>query len=230
MFISVASGETFNIILLVKSVSFLFYLLSHMEYVIVKEKSYSLLFFHFGNILGLRWLNFPWHALFMTCGWITYMHALVVDVQTSAQHMYFDPLPLCPLCPLRTNQKQPEGNLPRGRRARKPQTGLPKWDGPFKRGRQRQPHCPSEAHVRGSPRLPRDPGYAAVRHGQEEGGLPGASEAEIPPSCLSDHGPPGKAARAGQWVERGLGVQCCLFGLTLLRWSELKYKSVVSFI
>lgn len=126
----------------------------------------------------------------------------------------FDPLSLCHLCHLRTKQEQPEGNLARGRRAREPQAGLPKWDAPYERRRQRQPDCPSEAHVRGSPQLPRDPGYAAIRHGQEEGGLPGASEAEIPSSCLSDHGPPGKTAGAGQWVERGLDMEChCLVGL-----------------
>lgn len=146
----------------------------------------------------LRWRNVPSHALAVSYRRITYKDALVVDVNISVQHIRFDPLPLCPLCPARTIQEQPEGNLPRGRRARKPQTGLTKWDGPFKRGRQRQSHCPAKAHVRGSPRLPRDPRYAAVRHGQEEGGLPGAFEAEIPPSCLSNHGSPGEAARAGQ--------------------------------
>lgn len=140
------------------------------------------------------------------------MHALSVDVKTSAQHILTTFL--CPLCLLRANQKQPEGNLSRGRGARKSQTGLPKWDGRFERRQQRQPNCPSKAHVRGSPQFPRDPGYAAARHGQEEGGLPGASEAEIPPPRLSDHGPPGKAAGAGQWVERGSDVECCcLVGL-----------------
>lgn len=136
----------------------------------------------------------------------------------------------CPLCPLRTNQKQPEGNLPRGRRARRPQTGVPKWDGRSERGRQRQPHCPSKAHFRGSARFPRDLGYAAVRYGQEEGGLPGASEAEIPPSCLSDHGPPGEAAGAGQWVERRR--ECVML---LLVWTggyhdDVSYTSTVMFI
>lgn len=144
------------------------------------------------------------HLLLMS----KYQHSLCSDL-----------LPLCHLCPLRTKQKQPEGNLCGGRGAREPQTGFPKWDAPFQRGPQRQSDCPSEAHVRGRPQLPRDPGYAAVRHGQEEGGLPGASEAEVPPSCLSDHGPPGAAAGAGQWVERGPYMECCcLVALTLFRW------------
>ena len=148
----------------------------------------------------------------MTYGSITYVHALVVDVKTSENRMCFDPLSPRLLSPLRAKQEQPESNLSGRRRARKPQTGLPKWDALFERRRQRQPYGPKKAHVRGSPQLPRDPGYAAVRHGQEEGGLPGASEAEIPPSCISDHGPPGKAAGAGQWVERGLDMECCFLG------------------
>lgn len=134
---------------------------------------------------------------------------------------------LCLLSSLRTKQKQPEVNLSGGRRARKPQTGLPKWDAPFERRRQRQPNGPSKAHIRGSPQLPRDPGYAAVRHGQEEGGLPGASEAEIPPSCLCDYGSPGKAAGAGQRVERGLDVVVWLGSHCL---DEMNYIDIVLFI
>lgn len=136
--------------------------------------------------------NLPSHAPFVTYTRLERLTHLLLMSKC------FDPLWPCPLCPLRTNQEQPESDLPRGRWARKPQTGLTKWDGPLKRGRQRQPHRPSEAHVRGSPRLPRDPGYAAVGHGQEEGSLPGTFEAEIPPSCISNHGSPGEAAGAGQ--------------------------------
>lgn len=178
------------------SVSFISSLLSRMECGIVKEQSskselsalcsrFSSQMVEFALMCPLRDLWNDTHT----------NNSHILAVKTSAQHICVDPLPLCPL---RTKQEQPEGNLLGGRPARKPQTGLPKWDGPFQRGRQRQPHCPSEAHIRGSPRLSRDPGDAAAGHGQEEGGLPGASEAEIPPSCLSDHGPPGKAARAGQ--------------------------------
>lgn len=136
-------------------------------------------------------------------------------------HLFW-PLRVSPLFPFRANQEQPEGNLPRGLRAHKPKTGLPKWDAPFERGRQRQPHCPPKAHVRGSPGLPRDPGDAAVRYGQEEGGLPGASEAEIPSSCLGHHGSPGTAAGAGQWADAGQG------GSVLEYYSELNVNLQLS--
>lgn len=103
------------------------------------------------------------------------------------------------VCPfLRSNQKQPKGNVPRGRWAHKPQTGVPKWDCPFKRGCQRQSHNPPKAHFRRSSQHQGDSGYAAARYGQEEGGLSGASEAKIPPPCFGDHGSPGKAEGTGQ--------------------------------
>lgn len=99
---------------------------------------------------------------------------------------------------LRTDQEQSEGNVPRRHRAPEPPPAVTKWDGPSEGGRQRQPHGPSQAHVRGSPQLPRDPGHAAPRHRQEEGGLPGAPEAEVSPPRVGHHGSPGEAARAGR--------------------------------
>lgn len=142
-----------------------------------------------------------WFAL--TCPTFDLWHACTHTLLMSKREcVTFDPFSLCLcvcVCPfLRTNQKQPKGNLPRGRWAHKPQTGLPKWDCPFKRGRQRQPHNPPKAHFRGSSQHQRDSGYAAVRYGQEEGGLSGASEAKISPPCFGNHGSPGKAEGTGQ--------------------------------
>ena len=136
-------------------------------------------------------------------GSTAYVHALVVDVKTS----HLTPrLSVSPLFSLRAKQEQPEGHLTGGCRARGPPTGLAERGAATERRRQRQQNCPPQAHVRGSPRLQRDPRHAAARHGQEEGGVPGASEAEVPPSRLSDHGPPGEAAGAGQSERLGCGM------------------------
>lgn len=86
VYFRVASRENINIILLVKSVSFLFYLLSHMEYIIVKEKSLQSSFLPFSQHFRSQMVEFaltcPLHDL-----WKNNIHARTVDVKTSAQHI-----------------------------------------------------------------------------------------------------------------------------------------------